>query len=186
MRERDGDGLTARAREIRRAARVLLEEEGDISMRHLAARVGIKAPTLYKHFTSKEVLEAHLISEGFREQAALFTEALEGSDRPITALTLAYRRFALSNRHLYRLMYDRPLDRALLVPGAEYAAAAPGIVAAGGDRELARAAWAFAHGMTILELNQRFLPDGDLDVAWQRGVSALEAAVRPNGAGQVR
>lgn len=178
MRERGSDGLTARAREIAHVARALLEEEGDFSMRQLAARVGIKAPTLYKHFASKEVLQAQLISEGFREQAALFAKAIEGADKPLSALAVVYREYALRNPHLYRLMYDRPLDRSLLVPGNELAAAAPGIIAAGGDHDLARAAWAFAHGMTVLELNARFLPDGDLDVAWQRGFTALDAAAR--------
>jgi hypothetical protein len=51
--------------------------------------------------------------------------------------------------------------------------------AAGDDRDLARAAWAFAHGMTILELNDRFPPDADLDAAWQRGIAALQASTQP-------
>jgi hypothetical protein len=32
--------------------------------------------------------------------------------------------------------------------------------------------------MTILELNHRFPADADLDAAWSRGMSALEASVR--------
>jgi hypothetical protein len=43
----------------------------------------------------------------------------------------------------------------------------------GGDRDRARAVWAFAHGMTILELNGRFPPDADLDAAWRRGLDAF-------------
>jgi hypothetical protein len=50
------------------------------------------------------------------------------------------------------------------------------IRAAGGDRDLARAAWAFAHGTTLLELNRRFPPDADLDAAWHRGLGALASA----------
>ena len=42
--------------------------------------------------------------------------------------------------------------------------------AAGGDEALARAAWAFAHGMTVLELNGRFPPGADLDAAWREGL----------------
>ena len=38
---------------------------------------------------------------------------------------------------------------------------------------LARAAWAFGHGMTILELNNRFPPDADLDAAWEHGIAAF-------------
>ena len=49
------------------------------------------------------------------------------------------------------------------------------IDAAGGDANLARALWAFAHGTAILELSQRFPPDADLDAAWRRGLEALRA-----------
>jgi hypothetical protein len=70
-------------------------------------------------------------------------------------------------------MSDGPLDRTLLVPGSEESAAGPVVQAAGGDLDLARAAWAFAHGMTLLELDGRFPPDADLDAAWRRGLGAL-------------
>ena len=48
----------------------------------------------------------------------------------------------------------------------------------GGDADLARAAWAFAHGMVQLELAGRFPPGADLPAAWHSGVAALEAARR--------
>jgi hypothetical protein len=70
-------------------------------------------------------------------------------------------------------MTERALNRELLEPGVEARAAAPVIAAAGGDRDAARAAWAFAHGMTILELNERFPPDADLDAAWTQGLTAF-------------
>lgn len=145
-------------------------------MRNLAARLGIRASSLYKHFSSKEALEAVLISIGFAEQAHLFQAALTDSPEPLVAMATIYRTFARRNPELYRLMYDRPLNRSLLMPGREDAAAAPGIQAAGGDEDLARAAWAFAHGMTILELNDRFGEGADLDAAWSRGMVALQAA----------
>jgi hypothetical protein len=69
-------------------------------------------------------------------------------------------------------MTERPLQRERLTPGAEARAAAPGVQALGGDVDAARAVWAFAHGMTILELNGRFPPDADLDAAWERGLDA--------------
>ena len=174
------DSLSPRAREIAAVARELLEEAGadGLSMRRLAARVGIRAPSLYKHFASKEALEAALISIGFDEQAALFGAVLEGSREPLIAMGEVYRQFAKSNPQLFRLMYDRGLNRALLSPGSEDAAAAPAISAAGEDQDLARAVWAFAHGMTTLELNGRFPEDADLEAAWRRGMTALQSAVR--------
>ena len=172
--------LSPRAREILAAARELLEEEGaeGLSMRSLGERLGIKAPSLYKHFPSKESLQAMLISIGFEEQAGLFEATLRDSPEPLVAMARAYRDYAIRNPQLYRLMYDSPLNRPLLVPGTEDAAAAPSLQAAGGDEDLARAAWAFAHGMTTLELNARFSEGADVDAAWRRGIELLQAAAR--------
>ena len=174
------DWLTPRARRIALTARELLEEQGaaGLTMRNLAARLGIKAPSLYKHFAGKEALEATLISIGFEEQAALFRTALESRGEPIVAMGEAFRAYAKRNPQLYRLMYDRALNRPLLAEGVEEAAAAPSVEAAGGDLDLARAAFAFAHGMTILELNGRFSVEADLDAAWRRGMDVLQAAAR--------
>jgi AcrR family transcriptional regulator len=161
--------LSPRAREIVAAARELLEAEGReaLSMRHLAERLGIRAPSIYKHLPGKEALEAAVISDGFLELAAV----LDGSR--LETLAAGYRAFARAHPHLYRLMTDGPLARDRLAPGAEDAAAAATLEAMGGDRDGARALWAFAHGMTILELDGRFPPGADLDAAWDRGLAAF-------------
>src|SRR5829696_5249905 len=93
---------SARAREIVAAGRELLEAEGPagLSMRRIADRLGIRAPSLYKHVRDKGELEAALISDGFLEAAERFEAA--GS---LTALGEAYRGFALAHPHLYRLMF---------------------------------------------------------------------------------
>jgi hypothetical protein len=70
-------------------------------------------------------------------------------------------------------MTERPLRRELLEPGVEERAARPLVEAAGGDEAIARAAWAFAHGMTVLELNGRFPPGADLAAAWREGLRAF-------------
>jgi AcrR family transcriptional regulator len=169
--------LSERGGEIVSAARRLLEEEGAdaLSMRRLADRLGIRAPSIYKHLADKRALENALISSGFEELAAAFERALADADDPVAAIGGAYRDFARGHPHLYRLMTERPLDREHLTPGAEERAARPLVDAFGGDPDLARAAWAFAHGMTVLELNDRFPPGADLDAAWQRGLDALRA-----------
>ena len=157
--------LSPRAREIVDAARELLEDEGGVSMRRLADRLGIRAPSLYKHLPDKQALENALISAGFEEMAELFD-----AESDARGLARAYREFARMHPHLYRLMTERPLDREGLTPGVEDRAARR-VVDVFGDR--ARAAWAFAHGMTILELNDRFPPGADLDAAWEQGIDAL-------------
>jgi AcrR family transcriptional regulator len=169
------DRLAPRAREIVRAARELLDQEGPdaLSMRRIGDRMGIRASSIYEHLRDKQAVEAALISMGFEEQAALFAEAAHGSDDPLAALAAAYRDFAHRQPHLYRLMTERPLRRDLLAPGVETAAAMPLLNATGGDLEQARAFWAFAHGMVTLELNHRFPPGADLDTAWRKGIDAF-------------
>lgn len=168
--------LSPRAREIVSVARELLEREGAdaLTMRALAARLGIQAPSLYKHFGDKEELETAIIAVGFEEAAVAFeTAARAARSRPLAAIARAYRRFALERPHLYRLMNDRPLRRDLLPDGVEARAAAP-LLEAVGSIERARAAWAFAHGMVMLEINGRFPADADLDRAWRSGIAAFE------------
>ena len=167
----------SRKDEIVAAALELLEQDGPeaVSMRAIADRIGIKAPSLYKHFRDKDALEMAMIAAGFRSSAEVFTIAVEDADDPLAALAAAYRSWALAHRHLYRLMTHKPLDREALPAGVEEAAALPVVRVAGGDRARARALWAFAHGMTSLELAERFPPDADLDAAWAAGVAALRS-----------
>ena len=177
------------------AGRQLLEEEGPeaLTMRRLAERVGIRAPSLYKHLPDKAALEAAIIATGFEEAAATFEQAVdsEAGEEPgawqpaargnaLVALAAAYRRFALEHPHLYRLMNNGPLPREHLPPGLENRTAAP-LLRAAGSQARARAVWAFAHGMVLLELDQRFPPDADLDAAWHAGIAAFQAELSRPG-----
>ncbi|HEV2786493.1 MAG TPA: TetR/AcrR family transcriptional regulator [Solirubrobacteraceae bacterium] len=169
------DPLTPRAREILDVARRLLEAEGNsaLSMRRLAERLGIRAPSIYKHFPDKRALENALISIAFERMAAVLEAAAADAGAPVGAVAAAYRGFAREHPHLYRLATERALDRERLTPGVEDRAERPVYEAFGRDADLARAAWAFAHGMTILELNDRFPPGANLDAAWRRGLDGL-------------
>jgi AcrR family transcriptional regulator len=169
--------LTPRAQQIVTAAREILEDEGPeaLTMRRIGERLGIRAPSLYKHFPDKAALEAAIISAGFEEQAAAFEQAVAGSAEPLADLAAAYRRFARAHPHLYRLMTDQELRRDLLAPGVEERAGRVVYEASGMDPDRARAAWAFAHGMTLLELTNRFPPGADIDAAWRAGIRAFGA-----------
>ena len=166
--------LSPRARQIVAAAREILETEGAeaLTMRRLADRLGIRAPSLYKHLPNKAALEVALIDAGFEEAAADFDAAANDDAEPLAALVSAYRAFAASHPQLYRLMTERPLPREQLEPGLEDRAAAA-LVRAAGSPERARAAFAFIHGMIILELNGRFPDDGGLEPAWRAGLAAF-------------
>jgi AcrR family transcriptional regulator len=187
-----GVARSARAREVVAEGRRLLEEEGPgaLTMRRLAERLGIQAPSLYKHLPDKAALEAAIIATGMEEAATAFETAIAeapdaggsggtgvggGRSEALSALAAAYREFALAHPHLYRLMNNGPLPRQYLPPGLEERSAAP-LLRVAGSRARARAVWAFAHGMVMLELDQRFPPDADLDAAWRAGIAAFETA----------
>src|SRR5436305_11538516 len=99
-----GDPLTPRRRQIVDAGRDLLERGGPeaLSMRNVAERVGIRAPSLYKHLPDKQALEHAVISAGFDDLSAAFEAAVQGADDRIAALARAYRRFGRDHPHLYR------------------------------------------------------------------------------------
>lgn len=162
--------MTARQRKIADAARAVLDREGleALTVGTVAREVGVKPPSLYKHFAGKREIEAVLVADGFAALAA----ALEAAGPDLDALGGAYRAFGLEHPQLYRLMTERPLPRDLLPPGLEDRAAAP-LLGAVADADAARALWAFAHGMVALELAGRFPPEADLDAAWNAGLKAF-------------
>ncbi|GAA0488719.1 TetR/AcrR family transcriptional regulator [Streptomyces stramineus] len=169
---------TSRAAQIVAAARDLLEERGrdELTMRALAERLGIRAPSLYKHFRNKEAVETALVEDGLAEMGAALHTALRKAsalDR-VPALLAAYRRHALAHPGLYRLSTTGPLPREALPDGLEEWAGSPFFLATE-DPHLAQALWSYAHGMVDLELDRRY-PDGsDLDRTWQAGARAFTA-----------
>jgi AcrR family transcriptional regulator len=174
------DEPSPRLKAIVEAARDLLESQGPdgLTMRALGARLGMRAPSLYKHVADKDELEVLLIAEALRELGgAMHTAIAELPPRAprktkYAALGRAYRAWALAHPHLYRLATEGPLPRERLPEGLEAWTAEP-LVGAAGSESRARATWAFAHGMTILELDGRFPAGADLDAAWDAGVAAL-------------
>jgi predicted DNA-binding transcriptional regulator AlpA len=103
--------LSPRARAIVAAAREILEREGPggLTMRRLGDAVGIRAPSLYKHFPDKAAVETALINDGFEEIAARFEAALTNGGDSLVELAIAYQAFARAHPHLYRLMTAGPL-----------------------------------------------------------------------------
>lgn len=179
--------MADRAQQIMAAARELLDAEGPdaLSMRRIAERVGIRAPSLYKHFPDKAAVEAGLQAQGMTQLAEDLeaAEAEIGVEPPLLVLARAYRRHALAGPHLYRITHSRPLARNALPEGLEDRAATPLAHAVRGDIDIARSFWAFAHGMVVLELDGRFPPGADLDAAWRTGCEAFAQAIRNRAGG---
>ncbi|MGJ9372811.1 TetR/AcrR family transcriptional regulator [Nesterenkonia sp. CF4.4] len=172
-----------RRTELARAARDLLETEGleAITIRRLGAAVGIKGPSVYKHFPDKAAVEAELVLLCFTEQV----DALDVPAATFDAIAAAYRRWALRHPHAHRLLHDRPIDRARLPDGLERRAGAPLVAACGGDVPLALAAWATIKGLVDLELAGRFPAGTDVPAIYAAAARAYGAGVGDASGAQV-
>ena len=168
--------LAPRAAEILAAARVIIEDEGPeaLTMRRLGEQMSMQAPSLYKHFPSKAALHSAIIDSTFLELGGVLHDAVarSGSGGAVASLLQAYRDVALADPNLYRLATVGYLNRDRLTPGIEEWAGQPFFLATG-DPALAQALWSFAHGMVILELDNRFPPSSDLDSTWRAGIAAF-------------
>lgn len=181
-----------RVAQIIAAARVVLETEGAqaLTMRRLAEVLGIRAPSLYKHLTGKHAVEVALIEEGLAEMGEATRRAVSrpgaGPVARAASLFAAYRAQALAHPNQYRLATAGRLPRDELAPGLEDWAGEPWFLIAG-DPFLAQAMWSFAHGMVILELDERYPEGSDLDRTWRAGAEAFGRACEspaPDGDGR--
>jgi AcrR family transcriptional regulator len=96
---------------ILEAARDLLAEGGigALSMRAVAARVGLSATALYHYFDSKEDLVDRVVQHGFHQSEEYLRLAVEnlprGSMDRVAALGEAYIQFALRNRQYFKIIF---------------------------------------------------------------------------------
>ncbi|HEY3726773.1 MAG TPA: TetR/AcrR family transcriptional regulator [Solirubrobacteraceae bacterium] len=161
-----------RQAEILDAAHQVLARDGvaALSVGRLAEELGISAAEMHAHHPGRDAL-LDLIAEDALEDLAA---ALEQAGGGLWQSARAYRRLALHNPALYRLVTERPLPPERPARELELRAGAALIDDLGPD--LARAAWAFAHGMVELELDRRFPAGTDLEAIWAAGVRAFERA----------
>jgi AcrR family transcriptional regulator len=181
-----------RVDEVVAVARAILERDGaaGLTMRSVADELQIKAPSLYKHVAGKSAIEVELVRVALTEVGRVLHRALDeaagapGDGRPVRALLAAYRRYALDHPDMYRLATAGRLPREQLPPGLEDWAGEPFLTVTG-DEHRAQALWSFAHGMVILELDDRFPAGSALDRTWAEGAAAFEVS-HPPPAGQDR
>jgi AcrR family transcriptional regulator len=107
----------ATRREILDAAWALVRAEGlaALSVRDLARRVGMQAPSLYAYFPSKAAIYDAMFLEGY---LALLDRIDEHEDRDLTSAALAFAAFCTEDTARYQLLFQRT------VPGFEPSAAA--------------------------------------------------------------
>jgi AcrR family transcriptional regulator len=173
--------------EIVQTGRRILEAEGldGLTMQRVAAEVGVRAPSLYKHVRDRAHL-IHLINSTVAGELADMLEASLGHASPaedLAAMADAYRGFAHAQPEAYRLMFARAPESWRVEPELGERAAAPVLrlaaSLAGPEHALdgARLIAAWANGFVSMELADTFRLGGDLDAAFRFGVERLSTAL---------
>lgn len=173
------------------AARRLLESEGPnaLSLRAVAREAGVSPAAPYHHFKDKSELLDAVAHEGWDLLNELMTQARKREASvgdKLTALGVAYVRFARDNPALYRVMYDASRDKDDLPEhvhqedDSAYCQVRNTLTEAGVgplselDLELATtAAWCAAHGLAEMFAFKKFDPLKEAvggDEAFLRGV----------------
>jgi AcrR family transcriptional regulator len=107
-----GDGQALRA-EILSAAREILIEDGyesAVTLRGVARRVGIAAPSIYPHFAGPDEIVQAVTVEAFAELGRFIADAKQGIVDPrerLLAGCRAYIAFGVNNPNLYGLLFRR-------------------------------------------------------------------------------
>jgi AcrR family transcriptional regulator len=171
-------------------AQTLIERDGveQLSLAQLAAALNIKAPSLYRHISSKTALLFEVNTLTFQLLFQAYEVAVQASGRSpdarLFAILQAHRLFAHAYPQTYVLAFtttardQRPdpaiLERLVLPIQAEMEAIS------GSKTSLAalRGALALVHGFVMLEINQQFQRGGDLGEAFAQAVTAYLAGVR--------
>jgi AcrR family transcriptional regulator len=160
------------------AARDLLERGGPskVTMQAVADRVGVRAPSLYKRVADRDAL-LQLVAEATVEDLG---GRLAASDRTLVGLARAYRAFAHARPEGFRLMYSVAGSPDALARASEpVLAAARAAVGPGRALDEARLLTAWATGFVNMELSGAFRLGGDVDEAFEYGLTRLAATAQP-------
>ncbi len=163
----------------------LIEAAGtnNLSLSKLAAELGIKAPSLYRHVGNKaELLKLVNLYTSQQLVSNLNDAATQASGdirAQIMAIMLSYRSFALTHPHTYGLAFTntdnalRPDEDAL----EQLALPLQQLITAvsGQEKSLAalRGAMALVHGFVLLELHGQLRRGGDLEADFETAVHAF-------------
>ena len=91
-------------------ARTMIVAQGidDFSLRRLAARLGVTAPSLYRFFDSKDAIVAAIAEAAFAELIDAIEQSAAGLDDPVAkikAQSVAYVECAVANPSLFAVMF---------------------------------------------------------------------------------
>jgi AcrR family transcriptional regulator len=99
--------------EIEDASFAIIDQDGvhSLSIAALARSMAMSAPAVYRYFTSRDALVAHLITLSYEQLVAAMNQALAGSRRTprarVRLLVAAYRDWALRYRRRYGMLFGQ-------------------------------------------------------------------------------
>ncbi|TDE45720.1 TetR/AcrR family transcriptional regulator [Nonomuraea mesophila] len=172
---------------IVQAARDILESQGlaQLTMQAVAGRVGVRAPSLYKRVRNRDAL-VRLVSEATLLDLEKHLNAVPATREPqenLAALLRALRAFAHARPAAYHLIFTnvpapaKP-DLDLLTRAATpLLRIAADLTGPGQTLEAARTITAWAHGFISMELADAFNLGGDVDRAYEYGLTHLTTAI---------
>jgi AcrR family transcriptional regulator len=187
-----GEGTRLRE-EIITAADQMIAETGDdsaLTLRGVAKRVGIAAPSIYRHFADVDELKMAVVGRTFAGFAQARDAATPAVDDPVAALLArcrAYLHFALANPGAYRYLFShhaptgdpaRPLVGMpvfdALADSIRRSQQAGSARATDDPRWLAAQVWAALHGLVLLRMNTPGFPwPGPLEDMADQAVARL-------------
>ena len=188
-RSRRGEGEQLRDEILAAAERILIEtnDQAALSIRAIAAAVGVTPPSIYLHFADRNDLVFAVCERHAAHLEQAMADAAAGVSDPwerIRRRGKAYLRWGLENPEHYRiLMTSRPdqtperllderlADTAGLVPAAEDIAAAIDaghLVPCGDQVETTELLWMMIHGMVSLLISKPEFPFGPVDEVYER------------------
>ncbi|MFJ3621799.1 TetR/AcrR family transcriptional regulator [Streptomyces iakyrus] len=173
-----------------KAARELLEEGAELSLRAVARRASVSTAAPYRHYADKDALVSALAAQGCRELHDCLAAAAPADATPddFAALAVAYVRFALAHPALFRIMFrtsctpaDTERDAAAADVDAFVRRAAARARPDADPDALGVACWALLHGLAFLYLEGKLPtdPPAAVDARVRTSVGALIDAGRP-------
>jgi AcrR family transcriptional regulator len=168
-------------------AEALADEVGlaNLTLMALAARLGVRMPSLYKHVAGMDAMQRDLAVRARLELAGVLARAAAGRSKTeaLQAMSVAYRRWATTHPGRYAATVRAPdaddteSGRASAEVLAVVVAVLEGFGLTGDDAiDATRALRSAIHGFIVLEQAGGFGLPRDVDRSFSRMVSGLAAA----------
>ncbi|MEU4015012.1 WHG domain-containing protein [Microbacterium sp. NPDC028030] len=162
--------------EIVAAGREILEVAGPagLTMQAVAARVGVRAPSLYKRVRDRDALHAAVATAS----VDALTVRLDAAADDLAALADAYRAFARAHPEGFRIIFTAAVPHdALERSAAPVIRACAALVGEDDALDAARLFTAWATGFLQMELSGAFRLGGDVERAFAYGLRRLLAGL---------